>query len=130
MADELNKAVQVTAEGAEVYQERELQVLLAVRLRDASVGKDSLFVPLSGYFLDQNGTRYDPHPIRADGTREPMAADTIIGLVPGQTYRYYLTARIPGDPTTDAPPSQRVTKVLLTLRGSATQEVPLRAARK
>lgn len=121
--------VAVKPEMAEVYADVELGVLLAVRLRDTTQNESARFLHVSGYFVDQDGTRYNPRLMRADGSRKPITSSQPVNILPGETYRYYLVAPLNVDPTSDVLPSRKLTKVVLYLNGSRPQQVRLGRAR-
>lgn len=124
-----NPLVEVKPEVAEVYADVELGVLLAVRLRDATQNKSVRFLHVSGYFLDQDDTRYNPRLMRADGSRKPITSSQPVNILPGESYRYYLVAPLNLDPTSDVLPSRKLTKVVLYLNGSRPQQVRVGPAR-
>src|SRR5689334_21948226 len=99
--------IDITAERAEVYNERQVRVLFAATLRGNSRGESAAFAYQSGYFLDQDGTRYDTQVMLADGDGELLESPSPLMIVPGQVYRYYLVASTHSDPYSDAPPSRR-----------------------
>ncbi|HEX2137349.1 MAG TPA: hypothetical protein VHG30_15860 [Microvirga sp.] len=121
--------VEVKPEVAEVYADVELGVLLAVRLRDAAQDRSAQFFHVSGYFLDQDGTRYNPRLMRADGSRKLITSPQPVNILPGETYRYYLVAPLNLDPTSDVLPSRKLTRVVLYLNGSRPEQVRLGRAR-
>ncbi len=121
--------VEVEPEVAEVYADMELGVLLAVRLRDPTQNKSARFLHVSGYFVDQDGTRYNPRLMRADGSRKPITSPQPVNILPGETYRYYLVAPLNLDPTSDVLPSRKLTRVALYLNGSRPQQVRVGRAR-
>jgi hypothetical protein len=110
----------IKVERADVFQERELRVLLAARLRGKE--DEAYFLLPESYFLDQDGTRYDASPALVDDKIEHPAAQALdlpglVKVVPGQVYRYYLLAPTLRNPQSDAPASQRITRIVAHMTG-------------
>jgi hypothetical protein len=136
LAQEFRSRFAIAAEGARVVASREIEVTVAARLRDDVSPDETVFLPETGYFLDQDGTRYEGEVRLVDGTPPVPGTYGLVTIVPGQTYRYLLVAPIPErriDPTSDDPASWRsgvpvswkLTKLVLHLEGSSPMEVPL-----
>jgi hypothetical protein len=118
----------IKVERAEVFEERELRVLMAARLRTKE--DETYFLPPETYFLDQDGTRYDASPAPVDAKAEHPAAQALdmpglARVVPGQVYRYYLLAPTLRSPHSDAPASQRITKIVVHMTAYPPQEIVL-----
>lgn len=118
----------IKVERAEVLEERRLRVLVAARLREKE--DETYFLPPETYFLDQDGTRYDALPAPVADKAEDTAAQALetpglVKVVPGQVHRYYLLAPILRSPTSDAPASQRILRVVMHMTGYPPQEVVL-----
>jgi hypothetical protein len=121
----------IRVERAEVFEERQLRVLLAARLREKQ--DETYFLPPEAYFLDQEGTRYDASPtLVADKAEDPAAhaleAPGLVKVVPGQVHRYYLLAPILRSPHSNAAASQRVKRIVMHMTGYPPQEIVLTKA--
>lgn len=103
-----------------------MRVLVSARIRDGATTEPTLFAPLTGYFLDQEGNRYDTAVMTSDKTDEVLEPHVSMSIVPGETSRYYLVAVTHSSPYSNAPPSQRLTKLVVYLAGKAPQEVPIK----
>ena len=67
---ESKEFIVVKAERAEVHEETQVRVRMAARIRDVDKTPSAVFVPRPGYFLDQEGTRYDAKVQLAAGATE------------------------------------------------------------
>jgi hypothetical protein len=123
-----HESFDIKVERADIIEERELRILLTAKLREKQ--EETYFLPPESYFLDQDGTRYDASPAPVDEKSEDPAAhalDTpgLVKVVPGQVHRYYLRAPTLRSPYSDAPASQRISKIVVHMTGYPAQEIVL-----
>jgi len=128
--DFTKEKIAVAAERAEVLNERQIRVLVTARLRASAKQEATVFLPPQAYFLDQDGTRYEPFVKSVDVKPEEaiatlMEVPGLVTIVPGQVFRYYLVAPTQHSPYSGAPPSQRLAKLTLYLAGLSPQNVPI-----
>lgn len=119
--------IDVRAERADVYENVQVRVLLSAQISADARVDSAAFTHISGYFLDQDGTRYDPRVMLANGTQKSPEDAEIITIVPGETYRYYLVAPLQRQPDSDFRSSHNLKKLTIYLRGLSTQEVQVAA---
>jgi hypothetical protein len=119
---ETKEFIVVKAERAEVHEEEQVRVRMAAKIRDDAKTASATFVPRPGYFLDQEGTRFDAK-VQLPAGATVLGDLTFVDIVAGQTYRYYLVAPVPREPVSDMHPAQGIKKLTVYIDESAPQEV-------
>lgn len=121
--------VEVTAERA-LFDNMNIRVVISARMRPTATVAKIDFVHVSGYFLDQDGTKYSPGFTAVNNrglpTADKITATTIHDLRPGETYRYCLgPARLEVDNTSEASAASTIKRVTVYLDGAMPKEVPV-----